>query len=224
MNAGLLALRVASERRTAFSCAWNLHRLIVGLIWLCWCQSIHITCNRASWLESRVASLDFSWSEYHSCWYVQAGRPKKSFLFGPFFFNITNVFCAKKRVWHACICPRIVTGYSQFWSYTPPQNNCFSAAKKRKFPTENAKRDCARPLLKKNLRPKFFSSSFLAVFVGDSITPMSTLAHNKRSCSKKWKKIGQNSNCVFPVFPAKILARFCHAVLDSREHQGLPPD
>jgi len=28
----------------------------------------------------------------------------------------------------------------------------------------------------------------------------------------------------FPVFPAKILARFCHAVLDFREHRGLPPD
>ena len=41
---------------------------------------------------------------------VQAGRPKKSFLFGPFFFNITNVFCAKKWVGHACICPRMVTG------------------------------------------------------------------------------------------------------------------
>ena len=27
---------------------------------------------------------------------LQAGRPKKSFLFRPFFFNITNVFCAKK--------------------------------------------------------------------------------------------------------------------------------
>ena len=24
--------------------------------------------------------------------------------------NITNVFCAKKRVGHACICPRMVTG------------------------------------------------------------------------------------------------------------------
>ena len=55
----------------SFSCAWNLHRLIAGLIWLCWCQSIHITCNRASWLESRVARLDSSWSEYHSCWYVR---------------------------------------------------------------------------------------------------------------------------------------------------------
>jgi hypothetical protein len=63
------------------------------------------------------------------------------------------------------------------------------------------------PLLKKkSQRPKNFVSSFLAVFVGDSVTPMSTLAHNKRSCSKKWKKSGQN--CVFPVFPAKILARF----------------
>jgi hypothetical protein len=38
------------------------------------------------------------------------GRPKNSFLFGHLFFNITNVFCAKKRVGHACICPRMVTG------------------------------------------------------------------------------------------------------------------
>ena len=43
---------------------------------------------------------------------IQAGRPKKRFLFGHLFFNIiiTNVFCAKKRVGHACICPRMVTG------------------------------------------------------------------------------------------------------------------
>ena len=56
--------------------------------------------------------------------YVRAGRPenmylvqsqasswlgKKSFFFGHLFFNITNVFCAKKRVRHACICPRMVT-------------------------------------------------------------------------------------------------------------------
>ena len=36
---------------------------------------------------------------------VQAGRPKKRCLFGHLFFNITYVFCAKKRVGHACICP-----------------------------------------------------------------------------------------------------------------------
>ena len=41
---------------------------------------------------------------------VQAGRPKNSFLFGPLFFNITNVFWAKKWVGHACVCPRMVTG------------------------------------------------------------------------------------------------------------------
>ena len=35
---------------------------------------------------------------------------KKRFLFGPLFFNITNVFCAKTWVGHACICPRMVTG------------------------------------------------------------------------------------------------------------------
>ena len=41
---------------------------------------------------------------------LQARLAKKSFLFGHLFFNITNVFCAKKRVGHACICPRMVTG------------------------------------------------------------------------------------------------------------------
>ena len=41
---------------------------------------------------------------------VQAGRPKKRFLFGHLFLNLTNVCCAKKRVGHACICPRMVTG------------------------------------------------------------------------------------------------------------------
>ena len=47
---------------------------------------------------------------YYPTYSLQAGRPKKSFLFGPCFFNITNVFCAKKWVGHACICPRMVTG------------------------------------------------------------------------------------------------------------------
>ena len=41
---------------------------------------------------------------------LQARRPKKMFLFGHLFLNITNVLCAKKRLGHACICPRMVTG------------------------------------------------------------------------------------------------------------------
>ena len=42
---------------------------------------------------------------------LAAGRPKKRFLFGHLFFEYkTNVFCAKKRVGHACVCPRMVTG------------------------------------------------------------------------------------------------------------------
>ena len=51
-----------------------------------------------------------------------------------------------------------------------------------------------------------FSFHFLfSFFVGNAVTPISTLANNKRSCSKKWKLSGQN--CVFSVFPAKILSR-----------------
>ena len=45
---------------------------------------------------------------------IPAGPPftsrlaKKSFLFGHLFFNTTNVFCAKKRVGHACTGPSMV--------------------------------------------------------------------------------------------------------------------
>ena len=38
--------------------------------------------------------------------------PRKAFYLTTFFSMytyITNVFCAKKRVGHACICPRMVT-------------------------------------------------------------------------------------------------------------------
>ena len=49
------------------------------------------------------------------------------------------------------------------------------------------KTGCARPLLKKKSQTRFFSSSFSAVFVGNSVTPMSTLANNKQPSSKKWK-------------------------------------
>ena len=49
---------------------------------------------------------------------LQAGRPTRGYklaaprkgFFCHLFLNITNVFCAKKQVGHACICPRMVTG------------------------------------------------------------------------------------------------------------------
>jgi len=76
------------------------------------------------------------------------------------------------------------------------------------------------PTFEKKYQIQVFSSSSLAVFVGNSVTPMSTLANNKRSCSKKWK----NQRLKLCVFPAKKLARFCQAFLDFREHQGLRLD
>ena len=40
---------------------------------------------------------------------AKKSKRRKSFLFGHLYFNITNIFCANKRVGHACICPRMVT-------------------------------------------------------------------------------------------------------------------
>ena len=83
---------------------------------------------------------------------------------------------------------------SQFEVIPPPLK------KKLVFPrpkNENSplKTGCARHFWKQISDP-FFSSSFSAVFVGKSVTPMSTLANNERSCSKMWKKSGQNSNSI----------------------------
>ena len=66
---------------------------------------------------------------------VQAGRLVKTFLFRHLFLNITKVFCAKKRVGHACICPRMVTGWPVLKLYPPPPKKVsFPAAKKKKIP------------------------------------------------------------------------------------------
>ena len=47
---------------------------------------------------------------------------QEKLFFGHLFFNRTNVFCAKKRVGHACICPRMVTGSPVLKLY-PPQKS-----------------------------------------------------------------------------------------------------
>ena len=52
------------------------------------------------------------------------------------------------------------------------------------------------------------SFSFFGRFFGNCVTPILTLAHNKRSYSETWKISGQNENCV--------LSRR-DAVLDFRE-------
>ena len=66
---------------------------------------------------------------------LQAGLAKKSFFFGHLFFNITNVFCAKKRVWHACrYMPQHGHWLASFEVIPPPKKVSFPAAKKMKIP------------------------------------------------------------------------------------------
>ena len=75
---------------------WLYHSLHCHRWWTCW--QAHRTSVSKRWIHRVHDQLQ------------AAGRPKKRFLFGHLFFNITNVFCAKKRVGHACICSRMVTG------------------------------------------------------------------------------------------------------------------
>ena len=77
---------------------------------------------------------------------------------------------------------------------------------------------CAHAFLK-IISDTIFVASFLAVFVGNSITPISTLANNKRSCARKSGKFqAKIHEIVFVCFPASFLARFCHAVVSTFEN------
>tara|TARA_B100000524_G_scaffold262576_1_gene143182 strand:- start:203 stop:436 length:234 start_codon:yes stop_codon:yes gene_type:complete len=69
-----------------------------------------------------------------------------------------------------------------------------------------------------------FFTSFFAVFFGNSVTLMPTLANNASDPAQKSGGKIRPKLRFSCVFPAENLARFCHAVLDFSEHQGLPPD
>ena len=59
--------------------------------------------------------------------------PRKTFLFGHLFLNITNVFCAPKNGGGMLIYAQGWSLASQFWSYTPSPKNSFVAPKKWHF-------------------------------------------------------------------------------------------
>ena len=57
----------------------------------------------------------------------------------PFFqYNITDVFCAKKRLGHACICPTMVTGEPVLKLYPPPSKSWLFCGQKMKIPHMNS--------------------------------------------------------------------------------------
>ena len=89
---------------------------------------------------------------------------------------------------------------------TPDTKNSKSGTFSAFLPSSNLSRRCPGSGM---------SMSTLAIMLELNNCGTTTTTSNKRSCSKKWTTSGQN--CVFPVFPAKNLARFCHAVLDFRE-------
>ena len=57
---------------------------------------------------------------------IQAGRPKKSFLFGHIFSHITNAFCAKKAGGTCLYMPQDghwLASFEVIRYYTPPQKS-----------------------------------------------------------------------------------------------------
>ena len=57
---------------------------------------------------------------------------EKLFIWPPFFQYLTDVFCAKKRAGHACICPRM-TGQPVLELYPPPKKLALLRLKQLKF-------------------------------------------------------------------------------------------
>ena len=82
------------------------------------------------------------------------------------FFDITYVFCAKKRVGHACIHPRITQWLASSEVIAPPNSWFFRGKKNKKNPTENSNSNCCfciRFLLIKKLIC-FFFGCFCRIF------------------------------------------------------------
>ena len=70
-------------------------------------------------------------------------------------------------------------------------------------------------------------SSPNGVFFGENfVTPFSTLANNNQQVILLYKVKAENfkPKLRFFVFPAKVLLRFSHTVLDLRKHQAVLPD
>ena len=156
---------------------------------------------------------------------LQAGRPKKSILFGHLFLNITIVFCAKKTG-GACLCMLYAAGWSlpsQFWSYTP-QKLFFRGQKNENSPWKTG---CARPLLKKKSQTPIWIVFFFFGYFCRKLQILSRRCRLSRTTSDPAKKSGNFQRpkfAFFLYFSGKKMARSCHAVLDFRVHQGLPPD
>ena len=102
------------------------------------------------------------------------------------FLSITHVFCAKRRLGHACICPKVVTGWPVVKLY-PPQSLFFRGQKIADSPLKTAVSDL------KCWRFLFFGKRI--------VTPFSTIANINRlppesrlirprpmDCDPRWEK------------------------------------
>ena len=101
--------------------------------------------------------------------FIQACRPKSSVFCAYLLLNITNVFCAKTRLGHAYICPRMVTGQPVLKLYPPQKKFIFSRQKCHHFKGMRS----THPLLK-NLRHIFLLLLLLWLFLSVSRTKVST--------------------------------------------------
>ena len=129
--------------------------------------------------------------KYTCVYYASSPRQEKLYIWPPFFQY--NKRLLSQKTGGACVYMPQDAGHwlANFEVIPPfPQKLVFPRPKKEHF------KGCA-PLPKK-ISDTFFFFYFLAVFVENTVTPISTLANNKRSCSK-YSKISVQ-NCVFLFF------------------------
>ena len=132
--------------------------------------------------------------------------------FGQFFFHITDVFCAKKRVGYACICPRNHAHWLATFENIPPPKSLFFAAKKMETPHWK-QLFLSMFSLKNQVNFFVFFGSFFRKFRHADLDSR----EQQGSCSKKWKISGQTRVFLY-VSGEKIVTLFSTFANNNRSY------
>ena len=120
---------------------------------------------------------------------IQAGRPKRLSFLGHLFFNIINVFCAKKTGGACLYMPQDGHGLASFAVIPPPKKLVFPPPKKFKFPIENPKRDMRTPTFEKQISDPFFFLFLFRLFLSAILSRRCRLSRTTSDPAQKVENI-----------------------------------
>jgi hypothetical protein len=105
------------------------------------------------------------------------------------FFNIINVFCAKKTGGACLYMPQDGHGLASFAVIPPPKKLVFPPPKKFKFPIENPKRDMRTPTFEKQISDPFFFLFLFRLFLSAILSRRCRLSRTTSDPAQKVENI-----------------------------------